>query len=603
MGGLSSPIVVAGTLCSGTSLVSSLLEEMGVDMEDSGSARGTLEADLAQGTFCELNRRALEECTAPGGLPLWGWPRSPTLEPGRRAELGSEGRALLESRARSRLWGWEDPRNALLLDFWRDALAGEGRFVLVYRSPWDVAEAIQRTGDVVFLENPDYAYSIWSFYNRELLAFYRRHADSSVLVSADGLIRNPERFVSLLRQKLGIELGDRDATDLVGDHGLSGLGGNDPLIDLLGVTSPELLRLFADLDEDADIASEPSWGVSRVGGVPKEQPAKLSVVIPCYNHGSFLIEAMASFERTTDDSCELVIVNDGSDEPRTLEILEKMRAIGYRIIDQENRGISAARNRGIEEAWGAYILPLDSDNRLRPGFAKAAVRVLDESPEVGVVYGSWEEFGLRKRIREPRTFDLVALVAGNFIDACAVFRKSLWAEVGGYDRELVAWADWEFWLALAKQGCQFHRLDQVCFEYRVRPNSNVSFMDDPRIRRQQIFYIAEKHEELVRDFMERRLGVHFTWLEWMEKRCKHQSAELRRKSDQLARKSDQLARKSEELARTRATLEQVRGTVIWGLARRYWSAHSRLFPAGSLRSRLYERTMTFLRRSWDSGDA
>jgi hypothetical protein len=194
-------------------------------------------------------------------------------------------------------------------------------------------------------------------------------------------------------------------------------------------------------------------------------------------------------------------------------------------------------------------------------------------------------------------------VAGNFIDACAVFRKSLWAEVGGYDRELVAWADWEFWLALAKQGCQFHRLDQVCFEYRVRPNSNVSFMDDPRIRRQQIFYIAEKHEELVRDFMERRLGVHFTWLEWMEERCKHQSAELRRKSDQLARKSDQLARKSEELARTRATLEQVRGTVIWGLARRYWSAHSRLFPAGSLRSRLYERTMTFLRRSWDSGDA
>ena len=118
-------------------------------------------------------------------------------------------------------------------------------------------------------------------------------------------------------------------------------------------------------------------------------------MIPCYDLGELLVEAVASAERSAPERCELIVVNDGSRQPRTLEILGVLRDAGYRVLDQPNAGLAAARNRGIREARGRCILPLDADNRLLPGFPAAALRVLDAEPEVGVVYGDRLDFGLR----------------------------------------------------------------------------------------------------------------------------------------------------------------------------------------------------------------
>src|SRR5262249_37053921 len=147
---------------------------------------------------------------------------------------------------------------------------------------------------------------------------------------------------------------------------------------------------------------------------------------------------------------------------------------GYFIIDQQNLGLPAARNRGIEMARGRYILPLDDDNRIRANFVQDAVRVLDSSPDVGVVYGDRCDFGLRSGTEHIEEFDQTKILRGNYIDACAVFRKQVWQDCGGYDLDMPANEDWELWVHAGKRGWRFHHLPYATFDYRVRPGSLIS---------------------------------------------------------------------------------------------------------------------------------
>ncbi|MGL5195420.1 MAG: glycosyltransferase family A protein, partial [Chroococcales cyanobacterium] len=116
----------------------------------------------------------------------------------------------------------------------------------------------------------------------------------------------------------------------------------------------------------------------------------VSVIIPCYNQGEFVLEAIASVESCQDPVYEILIVNDGSTSPVTQKVLTYLEKKGYQVIHQSNQGLAAARNTGIKKAQGRYILPLDADNKIKPDYITEAVAILDEHPEVGVVYGNAE---------------------------------------------------------------------------------------------------------------------------------------------------------------------------------------------------------------------
>jgi len=148
---------------------------------------------------------------------------------------------------------------------------------------------------------------------------------------------------------------------------------------------------------------------------------------------------------------------------------------GYSVVAQPNRGVGAARNAGIRLAKGEFILPLDSDNRLRDVYLNEGVSLLKENPSVGVVYADAEYFGERKGRWDVPEFDLLSLIRMNFIDACALYRRKLWEEVGGYDEHMpwMGWEDWEFWLRVASHGGTFVHLPQVGFDYRVRKDSMI----------------------------------------------------------------------------------------------------------------------------------
>lgn len=205
---------------------------------------------------------------------------------------------------------------------------------------------------------------------------------------------------------------------------------------------------------------------------------KVSVVIPCYNQGQYLDDAVESVRLQTFDDIELIIVNDGSDEQRTIEMCSAYEDSGIKVLTITNQGLAAARNKGIEAAKGTYILPLDADDKIAPSYIAEAVAVIEAKPEIGIVYCRASLFGAVEGDWNLPDYSLKEMLRDNVIFCSALFRKSDWSNVGGYDTGMVyGWEDYEFWLSLIEKGLKVHRLDDPYFYYRVSPESMVRSKD------------------------------------------------------------------------------------------------------------------------------
>lgn len=221
--------------------------------------------------------------------------------------------------------------------------------------------------------------------------------------------------------------------------------------------------------------------------------AKVTVITPCYNDGEYLIEAVDSVTPIREKgACEHIIVDDGSTDPRTLALYDRMKKRGLTILFPGKVGLGMARNIGIEHCRTPYYLNLDADNRIRPHFPELSVKILDQNPHTGVVYGNAQFFGAVSKVFKPGPFDRVRMLRSNFIDTCSVIRKDVWKEVGGYDKHEMVWEDWNFWLSVINSDWQFHYVDDILYDYRKR--SEGSLNDESIIRGPEVLrYISEKH--------------------------------------------------------------------------------------------------------------
>lgn len=202
----------------------------------------------------------------------------------------------------------------------------------------------------------------------------------------------------------------------------------------------------------------------------------ISIVIPCYNHGEFLEETLTSIITSTNKyTPEIIIVNDGSTDLKTLEVFEKLESKGYYILNQENQGLAKARNNGISLAKGKYILPLDSDNNICPPYLNEAIEML-ENTNVDIVYGDALYFGEKNGVWKNNNLEIRKILITNHIDACALFKKETWKKVGGYSEDMpyMGCEDWNFWLKCINNGSIFYYLDKICFEYRVLSTSMIN---------------------------------------------------------------------------------------------------------------------------------
>jgi glycosyltransferase involved in cell wall biosynthesis len=221
--------------------------------------------------------------------------------------------------------------------------------------------------------------------------------------------------------------------------------------------------------------------------------AKVSIIIPCYNQGHFIKDALQNLDK---GNHEIIIVNDGSSDAKTIEVLAALEKEGHKVINQKNMGLGAARNNGIKVATGTYILPLDCDNKIKPEYISKAVEVLDNNEKVNVVYANAEYFGDKQGIFESGEFNLQRLMIENYIDACAVYRKSVWEEVGGYDEKMpvMGYEDWDFWLRIAFYKGGFKYIDKALFNYRYSNSSMIRTIKAEDYTK-VMNYVGKKYEQ------------------------------------------------------------------------------------------------------------
>lgn len=234
----------------------------------------------------------------------------------------------------------------------------------------------------------------------------------------------------------------------------------------------------------------------------------LSVVIPCYNQGHYVQEALDSLKTLDKETTEIIIINDGSTDQATNTILRSKQAEGYNVVFQENKGLGGARNAGIQMAKGKYILPLDADNKIFARYAEAGISMMDAHPDVAVVYGNAQYFGEQNGILKPGAFNLQRLMCGNYIDACAVIRKSAIEAAGFYDNmKIMGLEDWDLWLRIAFKGYKFEYVNETLFQYRVSGTSMMRTLNADIARQNEIErYFAEKYKDkLDFDFIENRI--------------------------------------------------------------------------------------------------
>jgi len=205
---------------------------------------------------------------------------------------------------------------------------------------------------------------------------------------------------------------------------------------------------------------------------------EVSVIIPCYNQGAYLDEAVESVLAQTFRDFEIVIVNDGSTDEVTNRLLADYRKPQTRVIHTDNQGVAMARNSGIREARGKYILPLDADDRIAPPYLAKAVAVLESDPQVGIVYCMADCFGARQGRWMVPNFSLRGMLLTNLIFCSALYRKEDWERTGGYNPNMrTGWEDWDFWLSLLELGREVRRISEVMFYYRIAAGSRERSMD------------------------------------------------------------------------------------------------------------------------------
>jgi len=205
-------------------------------------------------------------------------------------------------------------------------------------------------------------------------------------------------------------------------------------------------------------------------------PPRVSVVIPCYNYANYLGEALQSVINQTFRELEIIIVNDGSTD-NTVHVAEQIIAAHpqcrIRLITQANSGQPAAsRNRGISEARGEYILPLDADDIIHPTMLQKMVDILEGNDTVDIVYSDTIRFGDTNNSYRTEEWDLQRLATVNIINYCALFRRKVWEEVGGYRLDC-GYEDWDFWISAAEKGFKGYRIPEYLFYYRIKQSGRL----------------------------------------------------------------------------------------------------------------------------------
>ncbi len=196
----------------------------------------------------------------------------------------------------------------------------------------------------------------------------------------------------------------------------------------------------------------------------------VSVITPCYNDGEWIEETIASVLDSTYPNIEMIIVDDGSTDSRTLEILRSIDDSRIKVhFNGENLGVCKTRNLAVELSSGYYLLPVDGDDLISKDYISLAVEILESSPEVKVVTTNYKKFGERNKVMIIEPYSIEKLMGHNIFPMTAMLRREDFDRSGGFNENMaLALEDWDFWLSVLGSGGEVRCLEGIHFFYRIK---------------------------------------------------------------------------------------------------------------------------------------
>lgn len=229
----------------------------------------------------------------------------------------------------------------------------------------------------------------------------------------------------------------------------------------------------------------------------KRADTLVSVIIPCFNQARFLTASLTSVAGQDYSRREVIVVDDGSADD-TGAVASRFE--GVRCLRQENQGTAAARNHGLRESSGVYVVFLDADDRLLPQALSVGVDALDRNPDCGVVYGHIRLIGSdpsdcrcppQTAVREAHYRELLTR---NYIwtPGAAMYRRAVVDAVGGFDARAGGSADFDLNIRVARRWA-VHCHGQVILDYREHAGSQSS---DPAYMLRSAVSVRRHHRRL-----------------------------------------------------------------------------------------------------------
>lgn len=202
---------------------------------------------------------------------------------------------------------------------------------------------------------------------------------------------------------------------------------------------------------------------------------KVSIIIPVYNKEKYVIEALESAVNQTYKNIEIIVLNDASTDNSRDVILKYIKTLPdiIYIEEPENSGICLAKNKAIAKSSGEYIFPLDADDIIDKTYIEKAVKILDENPDIGVVYCNFTHFQDDCSMCECKVNESDFIYHNQIVNG-SMIRKSAFYKAGQYKEWLnrIGAEDWELWISCYESGTKFKGIDEYLYHYRIDNNSH-----------------------------------------------------------------------------------------------------------------------------------
>lgn len=241
---------------------------------------------------------------------------------------------------------------------------------------------------------------------------------------------------------------------------------------------------------------------------------EVEAVITSFNQGNMILEAVRSLCEQTVLPSKIIIVDDGSTDKTSLDILNAIKVdttipIPVIVIQQPNSGVSTARNTGIRKSETPLVLVLDGDDKVKPSYIEQVCKLLHENASM-VAASSWmNTFGVLDSVICPSGGNINKFLSRNCCPATHILRREVWEKSGGYDESMRSgFEDWDFFLSMLETIPNAHIgiVPEPLIDYRTAPaSSNVKSMSK---RLELMRFIIRKHNQSYQAYVEEAiLGI------------------------------------------------------------------------------------------------